>query len=83
MMKRIAAMVPAMLLVVFVGTSMAWSTAGSRPDDGTEAPRTRELQAPRAHEPQAPRSEDVQAPRAEDTQAPRTCQARQPRWRED
>jgi hypothetical protein len=83
-MKRIAVMAPAMVLVVFVATGMASPTVGGRSDDGTEAPRARELQAPRAHdEPQAPRSEDVQAPRTENTQAPRTCQARQPRWRED
>jgi len=79
-MKRIAAIVPAMLLVALAGTTVAagetWQlvVAASR-DDGAQAARARELQAPRVTELQAPRSDDVQAPRA--------CQAREPRWRED
>ena len=79
-MRRITAMVPAMLLVVFAGTAMAGVVTR---DDPAQAWRARELQAPRWHEPQAPRAEDVQAPRAGDTQAPRACQAKEPRWRED
>ena len=79
-MKRIAVVVPAMLLVALVGTTVAagetWQpVVASRRDDGVQAARARELQAPRVTEAQAPRSHDVEAPRA--------CQAREPRWRED
>ena len=79
-MKRIAAIVPAMLLVALLGTTVAageaWqSVVASSRDDGVQAARAREFQAPRATEMQAPRSHDVEAPRA--------CQAREPRWRED
>ena len=79
-MKRIAAIVSAMLLVALAGTTVTagetWqSVVASSRDGGAQEARARELQAPRVTEVQAPRSHDVVAPRA--------CQAREPRWRED
>ena len=83
------------MLVVFVGTSMAWAIAGGRQDQGrmtqvawggsdawrADVSLTREdgAQAFRARELQAPRAHEAQAPRAEDVQAPRAGDTRAPR----
>lgn len=93
-MRRIAAIVPAMLLVVFVGTSIAWPIAGGRQDQGrmtqiawsggdawrAEIALTSDVvQGLRARESQAPRAHEAQAPRSEDVQAPRAEDTQAPR----
>jgi hypothetical protein len=98
-MNRTVTFVPAMLLVLGVGTALALPAAGGpgrlriiEAARGDVVGERGEFQAPRAagrNSSIAPgRSPDVQAPRGESVQAPRVeiaraSEAKEPRWRKD
>ena len=92
-MNRLVTFVPAMLLVLGVGTGLAMPIAGQTPgaQSRTRTPQVArgdleaergELQAPRAALREygigASRSQEVQAPRADSVQAPRSEVAQAP-----